>query len=210
MFHSEPKRKKQKSKKGQGCGPSSLARLHPSMHCGVGRGPPQRHSSADGELRGQPVALWTVPLTTLALQRALLSHPKAQQGRAAKPRGVGFTWVSLWFVDKVITWIGGRGHVLPLPGQHGVVLLPVIVGVEELLEPLDEFKVVLEFSFDELFYWNYLERGKQNDLCESPGVRLRFLTAEYEGPCWENPKKINKITRIKSWYCENKVEEAWE
>ena len=43
----------------------------------------------------------------------------------------------------LIGW--GRG-VVDLPGLQGVVVLAVVVCVEELLKPLDEFKVVLELS----------------------------------------------------------------
>lgn len=98
---------------------------------------------------------------TTCLQGALSEPSKAQQDRAAEAETVWFTCVSLWFVDKVITWVGGGGHVLPLSGYQRVVLLPVVVGVEELLEPLHEFKVVLELPFYKLFYRNYLEDGNR-------------------------------------------------
>lgn len=52
----------------------------------------------------------------------------------------------LGFVEDVITWVWGGRDVLALPRQQRVVLLPVIVGVEELLKPLDELEVVLELA----------------------------------------------------------------
>ena len=44
------------------------------------------------------------------------------------------------------TWIGWGGRVVALPNLQGVVVPAVVVCVEELLEPLDEFKVVLELA----------------------------------------------------------------
>lgn len=82
-----------------------------------------------------------------------------QRRRTTVVLGV-FTCVSLRSVDKVITWVGGGGHVLPLSGQQRVVLLPVVVGVEELLEPLHKLKVVLELALYELLHRNYLEDGE--------------------------------------------------
>lgn len=79
---------------------------------------------------------------------------------------MGFTWVSLWSVDKVITWVGGRGHVLPLSGEQRVVLLAVVVGVEELLEPLHKLKVVLELPFYELLHGDDLPNGGKAKLAK--------------------------------------------
>lgn len=76
---------------------------------------------------------------------------------------MGFTWVSLWPVDKVITWVGGRGHVLPLSGEQRVVLLAVVVGVEELLEPLHKLKVVLELPFYQLLHGDDLPKRRESD-----------------------------------------------
>lgn len=52
----------------------------------------------------------------------------------------------LGFVVDVITWVWGGRDVLALPRQQRVVLLPVVVGVKEFLEPLDELKIVLELA----------------------------------------------------------------
>lgn len=71
-------------------------------------------------------------------------------------------------MDRVITWVGGRGHILPLSGEQRVVLLAVVVGVEELLEPLHELKVVLKLPFHELLYGDDLPNGgRGNQLTEA-------------------------------------------
>lgn len=53
---------------------------------------------------------------TTCLQGALLSHPKLRKAVQQEAEPEEFTCVSLWSVDKVITWVGGGGHVLPLSG----------------------------------------------------------------------------------------------
>lgn len=72
----------------------------------------------------------------------------------------------------------GCGHgVLALPRLHRVVMLSVVVGVEELLKPLDELKVVLELSLHQLVYWNDLEEeGEQRIRTRSvPRTLVRFI-----------------------------------
>lgn len=61
------------------------------------------------------------------------------------------------FVEGRRCRVGGGHGVLTLPGLHRVVLLPIIVGIEELLEPLDELKVVLELPLHQFVYWDDLE-----------------------------------------------------
>lgn len=63
------------------------------------------------------------------------------------------------FVEGRCCRVGGGHGVLTLPGLHRVILLPVIVGIEELLEPLDELKVVLELPLHQFVYWDDLEVG---------------------------------------------------
>lgn len=53
----------------------------------------------------------------------------------------------LGFVEDLITWVRGWRHVLALPRQQRVVLLPIIVCVKEFLKPLNKLKIILEFSF---------------------------------------------------------------
>lgn len=79
-------------------------------------------------------------------------------GACSTARAGFVTCVPLWSVAKMITWVGGRDCVLPLPGQNRVILLPVIVGVKELFEPLNELKVVLELPFDQLLHGNDLDQ----------------------------------------------------
>lgn len=63
----------------------------------------------------------------------------------------------LWQVEDLLAGIGRRDGVLALPGRHRVVLFTVVVGVVELLEPLDEIQVVLEPAFDQFLYRNDLK-----------------------------------------------------
>lgn len=51
----------------------------------------------------------------------------------------------------------GRGaYSNPTPRLQGVVLAPVIISVEELLEPLQKFKVVLKTALDQFVNGNNL------------------------------------------------------
>lgn len=43
---------------------------------------------------------------------------------------------------------------------HRIVLLAIVVGVKELLEPLQELEIVLEPTLDQLVHWDYLIRGR--------------------------------------------------
>lgn len=61
-------------------------------------------------------------------------------------------------VEDLFPGVRGRDGILPLPRLHRVILLPVIVGVVELLKPLDEIQVVLETAFHQLLHRNYLQR----------------------------------------------------
>lgn len=67
----------------------------------------------------------------------------------------------LWQVEDLLAGIGRRDGVLALPGRHWVVLFTIVVGVEELLEPLDEIQVVLESAFDQFLYRNDLKSGNE-------------------------------------------------
>lgn len=75
-------------------------------------------------------------------------------GRAGSMEGF------LWQVEDLLAGIWRRNGVLALSGLHRVVLLPVVVGVEELLEPLNEVQVVLKPSLDELLYRDDLRGNK--------------------------------------------------
>lgn len=100
--------------------------LHPNSHRGD-------YPSSDSVIPTQchHVALW-VPGSEMDLRgqqsfcESCCSHHSLagsafeaiqSSGRpCSKGRTVWFTWISLWFVDKVITWVGGGGHVLALSG----------------------------------------------------------------------------------------------
>ncbi len=49
-------------------------------------------------------------------------------------------------------------------GSQSVVLFAVVVGVKELLEPLNKLKVVLETTLYQLLYWYYLEKKQQQKI----------------------------------------------
>ena len=52
---------------------------------------------------------------------------------------------------------------LPSPSFHGVVVaVPAVVGVKELLEPLQELKVVLELGLHQLVNLNTLKDARIN------------------------------------------------
>lgn len=67
---------------------------------------------------------------------------------------VGF----LWQVEDLLPRIWRGNGILALSGLDWVVFLPVVVGVEELLEPLNEVQVVLKSSLDELLNRDNLKR----------------------------------------------------
>ena len=66
-----------------------------------------------------------------------------------------------------------------MSGLQRVVLLAVIVGVEELLEPLDELKVVLELAFDKLLYGDDLRDGRR-----LTGLGVDTEDSLYTYICW--------------------------
>lgn len=74
----------------------------------------------------------------------------------------------LWQVKDLLPGIWRGNGILALSGLDRVVLLPVVVGVEELLEPLNEVQVVLKSPLDELLHRDNL-RGKGTG-CECQGL----------------------------------------
>lgn len=83
----------------------------------------------------------------------------------------------LGFVEVLITWVWRGGHVLALPRQQWIVLLPVVVGVEEFLKPLNELKVVLELPLHQLLYWDNLQPHKY-----ITGKERRLLPGSHKQP----------------------------
>lgn len=86
--------------------------------------------------------------------------------------------------DGLFRWFGesrhggvGNGHgVLTLPRLHGVVLRPVVVGIKELLKPLDKLKVVLELALHQFVYRNDL-KAKRDESKEQEVWTYIFLSA---------------------------------
>lgn len=66
-------------------------------------------------------------------------------------------------VEDLLAGVGRGDGVLALPGCHRVVLFTVVVGVIELLEPLDEVQVVLESAFDQFLDRNDLKSRNRSD-----------------------------------------------
>lgn len=64
----------------------------------------------------------------------------------------------LWgFVESWWSLSRCRHAILALPRLHWIIFFPVIVGIKELLEPLNKFKVVLELSLHQFVYRYYLK-----------------------------------------------------
>jgi len=84
-------------------------------------------------------------------------------------------WASLGPVGKVITWVRGSRDLLALPGLQRVILFAVVVGVEELLEPLDELKVVLELALDQFLHGHDLPGGGERGRTTASWVGQRLM-----------------------------------
>ena len=70
---------------------------------------------------------------------------------------VGF----LWQVEDLLAGVRWGNGILTLPGCDRVVLFTVVIGVKELLEPLDEIKIVLKSAFHQFLHRNNLYRGEK-------------------------------------------------
>lgn len=69
----------------------------------------------------------------------------------------------LWQVEDLLTGVRRGEGILTLSGCNWVVFFAVVIGIEELLKPLDEIKVVLKSAFDQFLHRNNLnQRGKEN------------------------------------------------
>lgn len=75
-----------------------------------------------------------------------------------------------------------RRPLLALPCKYRVVFFPVVVGVEKLLEPLEELKIVLELALHQPLHWDDL-RTKDG----GSGVR-----------CWPEPEVSVNFT-YRTW-----------
>ena len=68
---------------------------------------------------------------------------------------------------------------MPVASSHRIILTAIIVGIKELLEPLQKLKIVLKFALDQAFNWNSLQQldGKK----EGAGVEPKEREGEGEG-----------------------------
>lgn len=121
----------------------------------AGRQAAQWGAGRDGGVRGR--GEWGCPATAGATWGA--GGPGGWQHSPGDPDITCSANGFLGFVEDVITWVWGRRDVLALPRQQRVVLLPVVVGVEELLKPLDELEVVLELALHQPLHRDDLGRG---------------------------------------------------
>ncbi|TNN64950.1 hypothetical protein EYF80_024834 [Liparis tanakae] len=78
-------------------------------------------------------------------------------------RGAGSMVGLLWQVEDLLTGVRRGNGILTLSGCHGVVLFTVIIGIKELLKPLDEVKIILKSAFNQFLYGDNLNGGgKEN------------------------------------------------
>lgn len=64
-------------------------------------------------------------------------------------------------VEDLLTRVRWGDGILTLSGCNWVILFTIVVGVEELLKPLDEIKIVLKSAFDQFLHRNNLNRGRK-------------------------------------------------
>ena len=65
----------------------------------------------------------------------------------------------LWQVEDLLTRVRRGDGILTLSGCNWVILFTVIIGIKELLKPLDEIKIVLKSTFDQFLHRNNLSQG---------------------------------------------------
>lgn len=76
-------------------------------------------------------------------------------------RGAGCMVGLLWQVEDLLTRIRWGNGILTLSGCNWVILFTIVIGIKELLKPLDEIKIVLKPPFNQFLHRNNLNRGKQ-------------------------------------------------
>lgn len=69
----------------------------------------------------------------------------------------------LWQVEDLLAGVRRGNGILTLPGCNWVILFTVIIGIKELLEPLDEIKIVLKSAFHQFLHRNNLNQGGIED-----------------------------------------------
>ena len=68
----------------------------------------------------------------------------------------------LWQVEDLLAGVRWGNGILTLPGCNRVVFFTVIIGIKELLKPLDELKIVLELPLHQFVYWNDLKAKRDS------------------------------------------------
>lgn len=66
-------------------------------------------------------------------------------------------------VEDLLTGVRRGDGVLTLSGFNWVILFTVIIGVKELLKPLDEIEIVLKSAFNQFLHRNNLQRGERQN-----------------------------------------------
>ena len=61
---------------------------------------------------------------------------------------------------------GQAAQVKATPASDGIVRVPVVIGIEKFLEPLNELKVILEAAFNQAVDRNNLKQTRVAFLCE--------------------------------------------
>lgn len=74
--------------------------------------------------------------------------------------GAGCVVGLLWQVEDLLSGVGWGDGILALPGFHRVVLPTIVIGIVELLKPLDEVEIVLKPAFDQFLHGNNLNRSQ--------------------------------------------------
>lgn len=68
----------------------------------------------------------------------------------------------LWQVKDLLTGVRWGNGILTLSGCNWVILFTIVIGIKELLKPLDEIEIVLKSAFDQFLHRNNLKgEGKK-------------------------------------------------
>lgn len=86
-------------------------------------------------------------------------------------------------VEDLLSGIWRGDSVLTLSGLHRVVFLPVIVGVEKLLKPLNEVQVVLKSPLDEFLDRDDLRGGETGSERENEEMTSLVVSVTFVSPC---------------------------
>lgn len=79
----------------------------------------------------------------------------------------------LWQVEDLLTRVGRGDGVLTLSGFNWVILFTVVIGVKELLKPLDEIEIVLKSAFNQFLHRNNLQCGERQN--RNQNININYL-----------------------------------